>query len=170
MVTVHVTVNGQLHQAILEPHRSLLELLREDLELTGTKRGCDAGDCGACSVIMDGRLVASCLVLAPEADASEVRTIEGVALDDRPDARLHPLQAALREHAAVQCGFCTPGMVMAGLALLEEQPRPTEAEVRAGIAGNLCRCTGYSQIVEAVQAAAGTLAENGAPGAEEARS
>jgi carbon-monoxide dehydrogenase small subunit len=113
---------------------------------------------------MDGRLVASCLVLAPEVDGSELRTIEGVALDDRPDGRLHPLQAALMEHAAVQCGFCTPGIVMAGLALLEEHARPSEREIRSGIAGNLCRCTGYSQIVEAVQAAA-LVAEAGGPAA-----
>jgi carbon-monoxide dehydrogenase small subunit len=157
-VAVQITINGEPREAFVAPHRSLLEVLREDLELTGTKRGCDAGDCGACSVILDGRLVASCLTLAVEADGATLRTIEGVALDDRPDAALHPVQQAFVRHAAVQCGFCTPGMVMATMSLLEESPHPTEDEVRQGIAGNLCRCTGYSQIVEAILDAADTAA------------
>ncbi len=162
-VVLSLTINGEPRQALVAPHRSLLEVLREDLELTGAKRGCDAGDCGACSVILDGRLVASCLTLALEAEGATLRTIEGVALDDRPDAALHPIQQSFARHAAVQCGFCTPGMVMATVALLEENPHPTEQEVRQGIAGNLCRCTGYSQIVEAILDAA-----NAAPAAQTA--
>jgi len=160
-VAVHLSVNGELHEAVVAPQRSLLELLRDDLALTGTKRGCDAGDCGACSVILDGRLVASCLTLAVEADESTVRTIEGVALDDRPNPTLHPIQQAFVDHFAVQCGFCTPGMVLASLALLEENPHPSEPEVRAAIAGNLCRCTGYTQIVEAIIAAADAVETSG---------
>jgi carbon-monoxide dehydrogenase small subunit len=141
------------------PHQTLLDVLRNDLELRGTNRGCDSGDCGACTVLMarrgaeSGMAVTSCMVLAVDVDGAEITTIEGLA----QDGRLHSLQQAFVEHGAVQCGFCTPGMILTAVALLEENPHPTEAEVRAGLAGNLCRCTGYAKIVEAVLAASAHL-------------
>ncbi len=156
-VAIRVTVNGELHEAVVPSERSLLDLLRDDLLLTGTKRGCDAGDCGACSVMLGGRVVPSCLTLAVEADGATVVTVEGLT----PAGGLHPVQQALVEHAAVQCGFCTPGMVVSAAALLEENPEPTEREVRQAIAGNLCRCTGYTQIVSAIMAAGGSADEIG---------
>jgi carbon-monoxide dehydrogenase small subunit len=145
-----LTVNGEVRQVLCEPRNSLLEVLRDDLQLTGAKEGCNNGNCGACNVIMDGRLVNSCLVLAVEARDSRVVTIEGIGA---PEA-LHPLQTRFLEHAALQCGICTPGFIVSAKALLETNPRPTEHEIRWWLAGNLCRCTGYDKIVRAVQAAA----------------
>ncbi|MFH1335442.1 MAG: (2Fe-2S)-binding protein, partial [Candidatus Zixiibacteriota bacterium] len=130
------------------PRRTLLEVLRDNLGLTGAKEACDTGDCGACTVIIEGKPVVSCLTLAIEAQGKEILTIEGLA----KDGILHPLQQAFVEHGAIQCGFCTPGMIMAAKALLDEIPKPSEAEVRRGIAGNLCRCTGYAKIIEAILA------------------
>jgi len=150
---IQLTVNGDNIEKLVDTRRSLLDLLRNDLGLMGAHRGCDTGDCGACTVHLNGRPVPSCLVLAATCDGADVLTVEGIA----PDGRLHPLQQAFVEKGAIQCGFCTPGMLMSALALLEERPEPTEAEVRAALAGNLCRCTGYVKIVEAVLAAAGEL-------------
>jgi carbon-monoxide dehydrogenase small subunit len=141
-------INGEDYELAIDPRRTLLEVLREEVGLTGTKKGCDEGDCGACTVIIDGKAVTSCLVLAVEAQGKEILTIEGLA----EDGELHPVQKAFVEYGAIQCGFCTPGMVMSAKALLDGKPHPTEEEVRAGIAGNLCRCTGYAKIVEAILA------------------
>jgi len=146
---VHLTVNGLEHDLAVAPHRTLVEALREDLGLTGTKLGCGEGDCGACTVLLDGRAVNSCLVLAVQADGRQVTTIEGLA----EGRALHPIQQAFVDHGAIQCGFCSPGMILMAKAILDANPKPSEAEVRAGIAGNLCRCTGYEQIIEAVKAA-----------------
>jgi carbon-monoxide dehydrogenase small subunit len=150
---VTTTINGEEATFLCEPRQSLLEVLREDLGLTGTKEGCSNGNCGACSVQLDGVLVDSCLVLAAEADGREITTIEGVA----GPAGLHPLQQKFLEHAALQCGICTPGLIVASKALLEKNPHPTEHEVRYWLAGNLCRCTGYDKIVRAVLDAAETM-------------
>jgi len=153
---INVTVNGEPREMAVEPHWTLLETVREQLNLTGSKEGCGTGDCGACSMILRepqgerGRLVTSCLVLAPEADGCEVTTIEGLARN----GDLHPVQQAFIDSGGVQCGFCTPGMLMAAKALLDRNPRPTLEDVRLGLAGNLCRCTGYTKIYEAVLAAA----------------
>jgi aerobic carbon-monoxide dehydrogenase small subunit len=146
-------VNGVPTEVLTEPHRSLLEVLRDSLELTGTKEGCGTGDCGACTVLLDGRPVTSCLVLAPEAEGRRVTTVEGVARQ----ARLHPVQQAFVEQGGLQCGICTPGMIMSAVALLDRNPQPTEDEIRYAIAGNLCRCTGYDKIVRAVEVAAERL-------------
>ncbi|MEE3278534.1 MAG: (2Fe-2S)-binding protein [Pseudomonadota bacterium] len=156
MSKLHVTtsVNGQPAEVLCEPHQSLLDILRDELGLTGTKEGCSTGDCGACSVTLDGRLVCSCLVLAAEAEGKEVGTIEGVA---NPDG-LHVLQQKFLEHAALQCGICTPGIIVAAKALLERDPDPDETTIRYWLAGNLCRCTGYDKIIRAVQDAATELA------------
>jgi aerobic carbon-monoxide dehydrogenase small subunit len=150
--TIHVrtTVNGEPAEFLCEPAETLLAALRDRLQLTGTKEGCGTGDCGACSVLLDGRLVPSCLVLAAEASDREVLTVEGVAVGDK----LHPVQEKLLEHAALQCGVCTPGFVVAAKALLDGNPEPTEEEVRYWLAGNLCRCTGYDKIIRAVMDAA----------------
>lgn len=148
---IATVVNGTPYELEVEARKTLLAVLREQLRLTGTKEGCSTGDCGACTVLVDGEPTASCLMLAVEADGREVTTIEGIA----QDGRLHPVQEALVEHGGVQCGFCTPGMVMSAVALLEENPEPTAAEIRQALAGNLCRCTGYTKIVDAVQDAAG---------------
>ncbi|MEW5913086.1 MAG: (2Fe-2S)-binding protein [Thermodesulfobacteriota bacterium] len=153
--TIELRVNGDRYEIAVDPWRTLAEALREDLRLTGTKVGCAQGDCGACTVLLDGRSVSSCLTLAVEAHQREVTTIEGLA--PAPD-RLHPLQQAFVQHGAVQCGFCTPGMILAAKHLLDVNPQPSEAEIRRGLGGNLCRCTGYNKIVEAVQAAAQELA------------
>ena len=150
---VTTTINGEETTFLCEPRQSLLEILREDLGLTGTKEGCSNGNCGACSVQLDGVLVDSCLVLAAETEGKEVLTIEGVA----GPAELHPLQQKFLEHAALQCGICTPGLIVASKALLEKNPHPTEHEVRYWLAGNLCRCTGYDKIVRAVLDAAETM-------------
>lgn len=143
-------VNGENYRLIVRPHESLLDVLREKLNLTGTKKGCNEGDCGACTVIMDGRPVNSCLVLAVEADGSEIMTIEGLA----SGRQLHPLQEAFVTYGALQCGFCTPGMIMSAKALLDSNPEPTEDEIRKAISGNICRCTGYVKIVQAIREAA----------------
>ena len=149
-VTVNAKINGDPVQYVCEPDETLLDVLRNRLGLTGAKEGCSTGDCGACSVTIDGRLTCSCLVLGAEADGAEIGTIEGMA--DGED--LHPLQRRFLEHAALQCGICTPGILVAAKALLEHNPKPTETEIRFGLAGNLCRCTGYDKIVRAVMAAA----------------
>ena len=146
---IELTVNGEKYEVAIATQRTLLEVLREDLGLTGAKKACDTGDCGACTVIMDGKAVLSCLILALEAQGKDILTIEGLV----KDGQLHPLQAAFVKHGAIQCGFCTPGMILSAKALLSENPKPTEEEVRKGIAGNLCRCTGYVKIVEAILAA-----------------
>ena len=140
-----LTVNGDKRELAVEPYRSLLDVLRNDAGLTGTKKGCDVGDCGACTVIVDGKPVNSCLMLGVEAEGCEVVTIEGIR---------HPLQEKFTELGGAQCGFCTPGMIVMAKALLDENPRPSEEQIRFGIAGNICRCTGYTRIVEAIQAAA----------------
>ncbi len=144
---ITLTVNGLSHEIAVEPRRTLAELLRYDLRLTGTKIGCSIGDCGACTVLLDGEPAFSCLVLAVEADGREVLTIEGVA----ENGKLHPLQQSFVDKGAIQCGYCTPGMVLTSLALLGANPMPSEAEIRRALSGNLCRCTGYQKIVEAVQ-------------------
>ena len=151
-VKLHLIVNGLPYEREVEPRRTLLELLREDFELTGTKEGCGLGECGTCTVLLDGRPIKSCIALAVQANGREVTTIEGL---ERPDGTLHPVQQSFIDHGAIQCGFCTPGMVLSAKALLEENPRPTELEVRRAIAGNLCRCTGYQKIVEAILAVTG---------------
>jgi len=148
--TINLKINGQPQEVAVEPHWTLLETVREQLALTGSKEGCGTGDCGACSMIVDGRLITSCLMLAPEADGSEVLTIEGLARN----GELHPVQQSFIEAGGVQCGFCTPGMIMATKALLDRNSRPTLEDVRLGLAGNLCRCTGYAKIYEAVLTAA----------------
>jgi len=145
-----LTVNGREHDLYTEPHRTLLEVVRDELRLTGAKEGCGTGDCGACTMLLDGRAVTSCLVLWPEAAGRDVRTIEGLA----EGGELHPLQRAFVEHGAVQCGFCTPGMILAGVDMLERTPHPTREQIREGIAGNLCRCTGYQKIVDAIESVA----------------
>jgi carbon-monoxide dehydrogenase small subunit len=147
------TVNGDPVEFLAAPGMTLLDALRDELGLTGTKEGCGSGDCGACSVTLDGRLVCSCLVLAPEAEGRRVETIEGMA----HGSQLHPLQQKFLEHAALQCGFCTPGLLVASKALLDANPDPTETEVRYWLAGNLCRCTGYDKIIRAVLDAAAEL-------------
>ena len=150
---VHTHINGEPVEFLSEAYRSLLEILRDELMLTGTKEGCTTGDCGACSVTLDGRLVCSCLVLAVEAEGRRVGTVEGIARGET----LHPVQQKLLEHAARQCGVCTPGIVVAATSLLERNPDPTEREVRYWLAGNLCRCTGYDKIIRAVLDAASEL-------------
>ncbi len=147
---IELKVNGEAHEALVENHRTLLEVLRENIGLVGTKEACDTGECGACAVLLDGVPVNSCLVLALDARGKEITTIEGLAVN----GKLHPLQKAFMEHGATQCGFCTPGMIITAKALLDENQKPTEQEVRQAISGNLCRCTGYAKIVEAVMAAA----------------
>jgi carbon-monoxide dehydrogenase small subunit len=153
-VAVAMTINGEPRQLLLDPWRSLLDVLRNEAGLTGTKKGCDVGDCGACTVIMDGVPVNACLVLAVEAQGSVIQTIEG--LQPSPDT-LHPLQHSFMQHGAAQCGFCTPGILMMAKALLDENPAPSEQEIRFGLAGNICRCTGYTKIIDAVSAAARQL-------------
>jgi carbon-monoxide dehydrogenase small subunit len=154
MKTVRMTVNGASYEATTDGRRSLLSFLRDDLGLTGTKEACAEGECGACSILLDGRLVASCLIFAVEAHGRTITTVEGLARNGAP----HPLQEAFVAHGAVQCGFCIPGMLVAAKALLDETPRPTEAEIRHAISGNLCRCTGYQKIVQAIAAAANSMA------------
>jgi aerobic carbon-monoxide dehydrogenase small subunit len=152
-IHVSTTVNGDRLDFVCEPDETLLDCLRDRLGLTGAKEGCGTGDCGACSVILDGRLVCSCLVLGAESENRDIETVEGLADGDR----LHPLQRQFLEHAALQCGICTPGFLMAAKALLDRNPAPSEEDIRFGLAGNLCRCTGYDKIVRAVQDAAKEL-------------
>jgi carbon-monoxide dehydrogenase small subunit len=153
---IHLTVNNQPYRLSVLPWRTLLEVIREDLGLTGTKEGCGLGECGACTVLMDGRAVNSCLVLAAEADGKKITTIEGLADGDK----LHPIQQAFVDHGGLQCGFCTPGMIMSAKALLDKNSTPTEEEIKQGIAGNLCRCTGYTKIIESIKAAAENMGGN----------
>ena len=152
-VHVATTINGDAVEYVCQPRETLLDVLRNRLGLTGAKEGCGTGDCGACSVTVDGRLVCSCLVLGAEAEGRKIGTVEGIAKGDK----LHPLQRKFLEHAALQCGICTPGFLVAAKALLDHTPNPTETEIRFGLAGNLCRCTGYDKIVRAVQAAAAEM-------------
>ena len=147
---IETTINGRHYSLEVEPRKTLLAVLRDQLLLTGTKEGCGTGDCGACTVLLDGQPVTSCLMLAVEADGREVITIEGIA----SDGELHLVQQALVEVGGMQCGFCTPGFVLSIVALLEENPKPSEDEIRRALAGNLCRCTGYTKIIEGVQLAA----------------
>lgn len=151
---IELNVNGQVYEIEIEPWRTLLEAIRDRLELTGTKESCSDGHCGTCAVLLDNKIVNACLVLAVEAQGKHIMTIEGIADGEK----LHPIQEAFVEHGAIQCGFCTPGMVMAAKVLLDENPHPTEGEIKEAIAGHLCRCTGYFQIIEAISAAAEKLA------------
>ena len=144
---IKMTVNGKKYEMTVEPNQTLVQVLRNELGLTGTKVGCEMGDCGTCTVIMDGRAVNACLVLAVQGDGKEVLTIEGLAQDEELD----PLQESFVMEGAIQCGFCTPGMIMSAKALLSENPEPNEAQIREGISGVLCRCTGYSKIVQAIK-------------------
>jgi aerobic-type carbon monoxide dehydrogenase small subunit (CoxS/CutS family) len=149
-LTISVEVNGQRYEREVEARRLLVHFIRDDLDLTGTHVGCDTGNCGACSVIVNGTLVKSCMMLAVQADGATIQTVESLS----PDGELHPLQQAFSEHHALQCGYCTPGMLMSAKALLDANPEPTEHEIRRAIQGNICRCTGYVNIVEAIAAAA----------------
>ena len=155
MAKTHVstTINGDAYEFLCEPHQTLLDVLRDELYMTGSKEGCASGDCGACSVMVDGRLVCACLVLGAEAEGKSVETIEGMADGEN----LHPLQQKFLEHAALQCGVCTPGFLVAAKALLDRNPNPTEIETRYWLAGNLCRCTGYDKIIRAVLDAAAEM-------------
>ena len=150
MKKIKFVLNGESHELAIKPWRTLLEVLREDLQLTGTKEGCGQGECGSCTVIMGGKPVNSCLVPAVEADEQEIITIEGLADGDN----LHPIQEAFVTHAGMQCGFCTPGMIMSAKALLDAKANPSDEEIREGIAGNFCRCTGYTKIFDSIRAAA----------------
>ena len=145
--TISFTLNGQAYQLEVSANRTLLDLIREDLGFTGTKRGCEIGECGACTVIIDGQAVNSCLVLAPQVNGKQIITVEGLM----ENGKLHPLQEAFLDNDAVHCGFCTPGMLMSALALFQENPKPTDEEIRIAISGNLCRCTGYIPIIEAMK-------------------
>jgi len=144
---IRITINQQEHELAVDPNLTLADLLRYQLGLTGTKKGCELGDCGSCTVIMDGRLVNSCLVLAVQANGREIETIEGVQVEEK----LHPIQESFVEKGAIQCGFCSSGMILSGKHLLEQNPNPTHVEIREAISGNLCRCTGYQKIVEAIK-------------------
>ena len=152
MAKTHVStiINGEPVEFLCEPQQTLLDVLRDELNLTGSKEGCSSGDCGACTVILDGKIVCSCLMLGAEAEGHKIQTVEGIAQGDK----LHPVQQKFLEHAALQCGFCTPGFIVAAKALLDENLNPTEEETRYWLAGNLCRCTGYQNIVAAIRAAA----------------
>ena len=150
---VSATINGEPAEFLCETQQTLLDVLRDEVGLTGSKEGCASGDCGACSVIVDGRLVCACLMLGVEAEATAITTIEGIAQGDK----LHPVQQKFLEHAALQCGFCTPGLIVASKALLDDNPNPTETEARYWLAGNLCRCTGYDKIIRAVMDAAAEM-------------
>jgi carbon-monoxide dehydrogenase small subunit len=158
-VYVSAVVNGDPVEFLCDADTSLLDALRDELDLTGAKEGCGTGDCGACSIMLDGRLVCACLVMAPEAEGRQIETIEGMA----QDGQLHPLQRQFLEHAALQCGFCTPGLLVASKALLDKNPDPSETEIRFWLAGNLCRCTGYDKIIRAVQDAAAELRQERTP-------
>ena len=148
---IELKVNGEIYEVAVDTHRTLLDVLRENLELTGTKEACDLGECGSCTVLIDGKPVLSCLYLAIEAQGKDILTIEGLA----QEGKLSPLQQSFVDHGAIQCGFCSPGMIMSAKALLDRNPSPTEDEIKDAISGNLCRCTGYVKIIEAINAAAG---------------
>ena len=154
---IKLTVNGQKREVDVKPHTRLLDLLREDLGLTGTKEGCGKGECGACTVIMNNKVVASCLVLAPQADGAEIQTVEG--LGDKE--KLHPIQQSFIETGAVQCGFCIPGMIMSSKKLLDDNINPSDEEIKRGLSGNICRCTGYVKIVDAVKEASHKMQSGG---------
>ncbi len=154
---ITLKINGDRYEVAVNPWRTLNEVLREDLKLTGTKLGCGTGDCGACTVLVDGRSVSSCLTLAIELEGREITTIEGMAPESE---QLHPIQESFINKGAIQCGYCTPGMIMSTAHLLRQNPRPTEAEIRAGLSGNLCRCTGYNKIVDAIKDAADKLSSS----------
>ncbi|MBU1054087.1 MAG: (2Fe-2S)-binding protein [Proteobacteria bacterium] len=147
---IELKVNGESYETAVDPHRTLLEVLRENLGLTGSKEGCDLGACGACTVIMDGKSVLACLTLAAAAHGKEITTIEGLA----KEGKLNPLQQNFVDYGAIQCGYCTPGMILSAKAMLDENPKPTRAEIKRGISGNLCRCTGYTKIIEAIEVTA----------------
>ncbi len=157
IVEISAVVNGTSVVLRTPANRTVLSILREDLHLTGVKEGCEVGECGACTVIMNGKAVNACMVLAPKMDGATITTIEGLS----EGKKLHPLQRAFIEHGAVQCGFCTPGMILSAKALLDENPHPTRLEIREGISGNLCRCTGYQQIVDAIESVAEGKGEEG---------
>ncbi|MEI6577397.1 MAG: (2Fe-2S)-binding protein [Bacteroidota bacterium] len=156
-ITVTLKVNGDLYEVAVKASKTLVEVLREDLHLMGTKIGCQTGDCGACTILLDGKSVCSCLTLAVEAQHKEITTIEGLAPHGD---ELHPIQEAFVKEGAIQCGYCTPGMVMSVKHLLDKNPRPSELEIRQGLSGNLCRCTGYGRIVKAVQVVSETMNES----------
>jgi carbon-monoxide dehydrogenase small subunit len=158
---ISLVVNGERRELDVEPRRLLVQVIREDLDLTGTHVGCDTSQCGACTVIVDGAAVKSCAILAVQADGSSVTTIEGLT----PAGGLHPIQAAFREEHGLQCGFCTPGMIMTAVDLIASNPDPSDAEIRHGLEGNLCRCTGYQNIVAAVRTAAATMRDGETAGA-----
>lgn len=149
-VNVKLKVNGDPYEVAVNPSRTLVEVLREDLQLTGTKIGCQTGDCGACTILLDGKSVCSCLTLAIEAQGKEITTIEGVGLSYD---KMHPIQEAFVNEGAIQCGYCTPGMIMSAKHLLDKNPEPTEPEIRQALSGNLCRCTGYARIIKAIDVA-----------------
>ena len=153
MITIHLKVNGEDYDLTIRPWATLLEVIREDLGLTGAKEGCGEGECGACTVIMDGKAVNSCIMLAAEADGKEITTIEGLTDGER----MHPIQEAFVEIGGLQCGFCTPGMILSTKVLLDANQNPTDAEIRKGLEGNFCRCTGYTKIIESVKVAAQKL-------------
>lgn len=156
---IEMEVNGRTCEVFVEPWRTLLEVLREELGLTGAKQGCDDGNCGTCTVILDGKAVKSCLLLAPQAKGKKILTIEGLGNEES----LHPLQQAFIDHFAVQCGFCTPGMILTAKALLDEKPDANEKDIRRGLHGNICRCTGYVKIVEAIEAARDMMRRKSSP-------
>ncbi len=157
MHPLRLTVNSEPYELLIEPYCSLLDMLRDHLRLTGTKKGCDEGDCGACTVLLDGVAIKSCTLFAVQANGKSITTVEGMA----QNGALHPLQAAFKEHHGLQCGFCTPGMMLSALDFLKTNPDPSDEEIRWGISGNLCRCTGYLNIVKAIKAAAKEMAEGG---------
>ncbi|MTI48625.1 (2Fe-2S)-binding protein [Sporosalibacterium faouarense] len=158
MKEINLTVNGKKHRIKIDENMRLIDLLREKLNLLGTKEGCGEGECGACSIIMDGEVVTSCLVMAFQAESADIITIEGL---EKEDGTLHPIQQAFLDEGATQCGFCTPGMILSAKALLDKNPRPTRVEIKEGISGNLCRCTGYNKIVDAIEKAAILLEKGG---------
>jgi len=155
MSIIHMKLNGEPVEALIQDNRTMLDFLRKNMGLTGTKKGCEEGECGACTILVNGAPVNSCLMLAVEADGREITTIEGLS----KNGELNPVQKAFIDKWALQCGFCTPGMIMTAIALLDANPKPTEYEIRDAIAGNLCRCTGYAKIIEAISAAAEVLRE-----------
>lgn len=151
MISIELKINGEIYTLSIKPNETLLDVLRDKIGLTGTKKGCDTGQCGACTVLLDGKPVPSCLILAVDVKKGEILTIEGLA----QNGSLHPLQEAFVNEGAVQCGYCTPGMILSSKALLDKKPNPTEREIKEAISGNLCRCTGYVKIIQAVSSAAG---------------